>query len=94
MRKRLIECLFGLNLLLPSLAAVGAEAPAAPPPPDAPRAEIDAWNCAAARRNLEALTTAVRRRIVGPDGVAYHMTEEERQQKIDEAKAKIAESCK
>lgn len=63
-------------------------------PQDAETAAAMEKNCAAARHNLEALTTAVRRRVIGPDGVAYYMSDEERQERIDEAKAIVAEQCK
>lgn len=50
-------------------------------------------NCATARSNLENLTTGGRKRVMGADGVATYLTEEERQAKIAEAKKHIKESC-
>lgn len=50
-------------------------------------------NCEAARGNLEKLTTGGRKRVIGPDGVATYLTEEDRQAKIAEAKKHIEESC-
>ncbi|MFP5506829.1 MAG: DUF4124 domain-containing protein [Gammaproteobacteria bacterium] len=50
-------------------------------------------NCQAARQNLERLTTGGNRRIVGPDGVAYYPTEEERQERIAKARQQIEEFC-
>ena len=99
MYKRLIPGLFVIVATLPATAHAAVHTPdngknAPPPPEDAGQAAVMAKNCAAARHNLETLTTAVRRRIVGPDGVAYYMSEEERQARIDEAKAVIAEQCK
>ena len=49
--------------------------------------------CQAARENLEKLTTGGRRRVTGPDGVATYLPEEERQQKITEAKEAIKKHC-
>ena len=49
--------------------------------------------CEAARGNLEKLTTGGRRRVTGPDGVATYLPEEERQQKITEAKEAIKKYC-
>jgi hypothetical protein len=49
--------------------------------------------CQAARENLEKLTTGGRRRVIGPDGVATYLPEEERQQKITEAKEAIKKFC-
>lgn len=50
-------------------------------------------NCRIARSNLEKLNTSGGRRIIGPDGVAYYQTEEERQQRIAEAQKHIDEFC-
>lgn len=50
-------------------------------------------NCLAARGNLEKLTTGGRRRVTGLDGVATYLPEEERQQKITEAKEAIKKFC-
>lgn len=49
--------------------------------------------CQDARGNLEKLTTGGRRRVIGPDGVASYLPEEERQQKITEAKEAIKKYC-
>jgi hypothetical protein len=49
--------------------------------------------CQDARSNLEKLTTGGRRRVIGPDGVASYLPEEERQQKITEAKEAIKKYC-
>lgn len=49
--------------------------------------------CQAARKNLEALTTGGRKRVIGPDGVATYPTEEDRQARIAEANKAIEESC-
>lgn len=50
-------------------------------------------NCQTAQSNLEKLTTGGRRRMIGPDGVASYLPEEERQQKITEAKEAIKKYC-
>lgn len=50
--------------------------------------------CQAARKNLEVLTTGGRKRVIGPDGVATYLPEEDRQARIAEAKKVIAETCK
>lgn len=50
-------------------------------------------NCQAARTNQKNLTTAVNRRVIGADGIARHLTEEERQQKITEANDAIKKYC-
>ena len=50
-------------------------------------------NCQAARENLKLLTTGGNRRIIGPDGVAYYPTAEERQERIDKAQEQIGEFC-
>lgn len=52
-----------------------------------------AENCTKAQSNLTKLTTGGRKRIVGADGVARYMTEEERQEHIAEAEEQIKESC-
>lgn len=49
--------------------------------------------CQDAHSNLEKLTTGGRRRMIGPDGVASYLPEEERQQKITEAKEAIKKYC-
>lgn len=56
-------------------------------------AERRKQNCSTARANLEKLTTGGNRRLIGPDGVAYYPTEEERQQRIAEARKQIEEFC-
>lgn len=49
--------------------------------------------CQAARDNLEKLTTGGRKRIMGADGVASYMPEEERQKQITLAKDAIKKYC-
>jgi hypothetical protein len=49
--------------------------------------------CQSARKNLEVLTTGGRKRVVGPDGVATYLPEEDRQARIAEARKAIEESC-
>lgn len=56
-------------------------------------AERRKQNCAMARSNLDKINNAGHRRIIGPDGVAYYQTEEERQQRISEAQKQIEEFC-
>lgn len=50
-------------------------------------------NCTAARDNLTKLTTGGRKRLIGPDGVAAYMTEEDRQARIEKAQQQIGEFC-
>lgn len=50
-------------------------------------------NCQAARSNLEKLTTGGRKRVIGADGVASYLTEEDQQARIDKAKKQIEEFC-
>lgn len=50
-------------------------------------------NCEKARNNLTKLTTGGRKRIVGPDGVARYLAEEERQELIADAEKQVKESC-
>ncbi|WJW76156.1 DUF4124 domain-containing protein [Thiohalobacter sp. IOR34] len=51
-------------------------------------------NCKAARSNLVKLQAATGRRMVrGPDGVAYHMDEKERQARIAETRKQIEKYC-
>ncbi len=61
---------------------------------EAAEAERNRRNCAAAQANLERLTTGGRKKIVGEDGVAYYMTEEERQKRVQEARDQIDKYCK
>ena len=49
--------------------------------------------CTAARDNLTKLTTGGRKRLIGPDGVAAYMTDEDRQARIDKAQKQIEEFC-
>jgi hypothetical protein len=61
------------------------------------RKEIDAAyekNCISARNNLAALQEGGRKRYLTADGQVIHLSEEERQQRINEAKDQIYESCK
>lgn len=53
-----------------------------------------AKNCETARKNLAALTTGGRKRILGPDGVATFLTDEDREARIAKAKQQIADYCK
>ncbi len=50
-------------------------------------------NCQAARSNLEKLTTGGRKRVIGPDGTASYLSEEDRQARITEAKKQVDEYC-
>lgn len=59
----------------------------------ADNAKLREQNCQTARGNLELLTTGGHRRIVGPDGNAYHPSEEERQERIAKAREQIEEFC-
>ncbi len=59
----------------------------------AAEAERRAKNCSIARANLDKLTNLGHRRLTGPDGAAYFPTEEERQQRIAEARKQIEEYC-
>ena len=52
-----------------------------------------AENCEKARSNLTKLTTGGRKRIMGTDGVARYISEEERQEHIAEAEKQIKDSC-
>ncbi len=56
------------------------------------QAVIDA-NCEAARHNLQVLQGPARRNFAGEDGTYQHFTDEERQQRIQEAKDQIKEFC-
>lgn len=56
-------------------------------------AEVRAKNCQIARDNLSKLTTGGRKRIMGPDGVATYLSDEEREAKIAEAKQQIGKYC-
>lgn len=51
-------------------------------------------NCLNARSNLDKLSTGGRKRIIGPDGVASYLTDEDREARIAEAKKQIQEYCK
>jgi hypothetical protein len=59
----------------------------------ATEAKQRAENCEKARSNLSKLTTGGRKRIMGADGVARYMSEEQRQEHIAEAETQIKESC-
>ncbi len=61
---------------------------------EAAEAERIRSNCEAARANLRRLTAGGRKKIVGEDGVAYYMTEEEKRKKIQEARDQIDKYCK
>lgn len=51
-------------------------------------------NCRNAKDNLENLITASRRLVQMPDGSYVRLTEQERQQRMDEARKHIDEFCK
>lgn len=57
------------------------------------QAKLREQNCAAARDNLEKITTGGRKRFMGEDGVATYLTEEDRQARIDAAQKQIEEFC-
>ncbi len=59
----------------------------------AEQAKLREQNCQTARNNLEKLTTGGRKRVIGPDGVASYLTEEDQQARIDTAKKQIEEFC-
>lgn len=61
------------------------------------RKEIDEAyerNCISSRNNLARLQEGGRKRYQTPDGQVLHLSEEERQQRINEAKDQIDEFCK
>ena len=61
------------------------------------RKEIDAAyekNCISSRNNLAKLQEGGRKRYLTPDGRVIHLSEEERQQRINETKDQIDEFCK
>lgn len=61
------------------------------------RKEIDEAyekNCTASRNNLASLQEGGRKRYLTADGQVIHLSEEERQQRINEAKDQIDEFCK
>lgn len=76
-------------------AQPAAETPAGEPTPEqiAESNRIKAENCTAARHNLEMYTNLGNRLIKTPDGLYKRLTEEERQQKIEESKAQVSEFC-
>lgn len=57
------------------------------------QAKLREQNCQTARSNLEIITTGGRKRVIGADGVATYLTEEDRQARIDEAQKQIEEFC-
>jgi len=59
----------------------------------AEQAKLREQNCQTARSNLEKLTTGGRKRVIGADGVASYLTEEDQQARIDKAKKQIEEFC-
>lgn len=64
---------------------------------EALRKEIDdayERNCTTATNNLAKLQEGGRKRYLTPDGQVTHLTEEQRQQRINEAKDQIDEFCK
>ena len=50
-------------------------------------------NCAKARNNLTGLTTGGRKRIIGADGVARYLAEEEHQRLLTDTQNQIDEYC-
>jgi hypothetical protein len=61
------------------------------------RKEIDEAyekNCISSRNNLAKLQEGGRKRYLTPDGEVIHLSEEERQQRINEAKEQIDKFCK
>lgn len=50
-------------------------------------------NCQTARSNLEKLTTGGRKRVIGPDGVATYLSDEDREARIAKARQQITEFC-
>jgi hypothetical protein len=56
-------------------------------------AEQAQQRCDAAKKNLEVFEGSPRKLIMGSDGVARRLTEEERQQQREEMEKIIAESC-
>ena len=61
------------------------------------REEIDdayERNCTTSKNNLAKLQEGGRKRYLTPDGKVTHLTEEQRQQRINEAKDQIDEFCK
>ena len=61
------------------------------------REEIDAAyekNCISSRNNLAKLQEGGRKRYLTPDGAVIHLSEEERQQRINETKDQIDKFCK
>ena len=52
------------------------------------------YRCEEARKNLEALNGPPRKLMMGSDGVAKRLTEEERQERREEMEKIIEESCK
>jgi hypothetical protein len=60
------------------------------------RKEIDEAyekNCITSKNNLAKLQEGGRKRYLTPDGKVTHLSEEERQQRINEAKDQIDEFC-
>ena len=56
--------------------------------------EIRRQNCIAARKNLAELHQGGIKRYRMPDGSVMHLTEEDRQKRITETEAQIAQNCK
>lgn len=79
-----------------SASPESAQNPAAEGPSKEEIAEsnrIKAENCAAARSNLDLYTNLGNKLLKTPDGLYKRLTEEERQQKMEESKALIGEFC-
>lgn len=55
--------------------------------------KIKSENCAAAQHNLNLYTSLGNKLVKTPDGLYKRLTEEERQQKIEQSKAQISEFC-
>ena len=51
-------------------------------------------NCTTAKNNLAKLQEGGNKRYLTPDGKVTHLTEEQRQQRINEAKDQIDKFCK
>lgn len=59
----------------------------------AAKAAIDEKNCATARHNYQVLQSATRRLIRTPDGQYHRLTEEQRQQRMQQAEEMMNKSC-
>lgn len=57
------------------------------------QAKVRAENCKGAKNNLKAIQENARVRILGEDGEFRYLSEDERQEKLIEAKTMISENC-